>query len=292
MGHNYNRWVPANTEDDFLVYIPKNSTGWASRFPDLTGLEGIRPKRRLEFLPYAASNGVFDNNAPPGDPFNDGSHYEARAGGDMKMGIGPNLTLDATFNPDFGQVEADPAEVNLSAFETFYSEKRPFFTEGSQLLNGQGASCYYSRRIGSAPHGLADRLNRRAFTGGLDWDLRLDKGKYDLTGYAGFSRIEGDSQAIAGQQLSSRRYYQRPDVDYVRFDPSRTSLSGYAASLNLSKNGGRHWLWEAGFNAESPGLELNDLGRLGGADDIDLHTLPRNEVPIAQLHRRRVRERG
>ena len=380
-GIDFNRWVPAESEDDFLVYIPKNSTGWASRFPDLTGLAGIRPKRRLEFLPYVASDAVYDDHTAPGDPFNDGSHYAGRAGGDLKMGLGPNLTLDATFNPDFGQVEADPAQVNLSAFETFYDEKRPFFTEGSQLLQGGGAAYYYSRRIGAAPHGptpelfqrpgagghpdtlavdfaarpqnttilgaakltgrlngglslgalaavtgreradlfnatsgarghgevepptaysvlrlqqelgasastiglsltgvrrdlpeagpLVGLLNKSATTGGIDWDWRIDEGKYDLSGHTGFSHIRGSAEEIAAQQLSSRRYYQRPDIDYVRFDPTRTSLTGYNASLDLNKNGGAHWLWEAGFNAESPGLELNDLGRLSGADDID-----------------------
>ena len=66
-----------------------------------------------------------------GNPFDDGRNLRSRAGVDLKMGIGPNLTLDATFNPDFGQVEADPSEVNLTAFETFFVEKRPFFTEGA-----------------------------------------------------------------------------------------------------------------------------------------------------------------
>jgi hypothetical protein len=68
------------------------------------------------------------------------------------MGLGPSLTLQATVNPDFGQVELDPAEVNLSAFETFFSEKRPFFVEGTQLLQGAG-SYFYSRRIGARPRG-------------------------------------------------------------------------------------------------------------------------------------------
>src|SRR3989442_12963252 len=71
------------------------------------------------------------------------------------MGLGPNLTLDAAVNPDFGQVEADPAVVNLSAFEVFFDERRPFFTEGSQLLRGNGPSYFYSRRIGAPPRGAA-----------------------------------------------------------------------------------------------------------------------------------------
>lgn len=72
-------------------------------------------------------------------------------GFDAKVGIGPSLTLDATINPDFGQVEADPAEVNLSNFETFFSERRPFFTTGSQLFAGGANNYFYSRRIGAVP---------------------------------------------------------------------------------------------------------------------------------------------
>ena len=74
----------------------------------------------------------------------------------MKIGIGSNLTLEATVNPDFGQVEADPAEVNLSAFETFFDERRPFFVEGSDLLTGNVNNYFYSRRIGAAPPAGAD----------------------------------------------------------------------------------------------------------------------------------------
>ena len=81
-----------------------------------------------------------------------GKTSAGRTGADLKIGFGPNLTLDVTTNPDFGQVEADPAEVNLSAYETFFTEKRPFFIEGAGLLNSRFAETYfYSRRIGAAP---------------------------------------------------------------------------------------------------------------------------------------------
>ena len=86
------------------------------------------------------------------DPFLTRGNFTGGIGFDMKAGLGPNLTLEATVNPDFGQVEADPAEVNLTAFETFFNEKRPFFLEGSQLLNTRLANnFFYSRRIGAVP---------------------------------------------------------------------------------------------------------------------------------------------
>jgi hypothetical protein len=382
-GINYNRYVSSESEDAFLVYVPKNVVGWSSYFPDLVGIEGIRPSRRLEVVPYVASDGRFDE-AVAADPFHDGSDIDTRAGGDLKLGLGPNLTLDATINPDFGQVEADPAEVNLTAYETFFSERRPFFTEGSQLLMGNGPGYFYSRRIGAAPHrsigtgeevmgtetgdplradffdtpdnstilgaakitgrlnsglsvgalsavtsrewavvadttlgdedsatlgktlmepttfyavsrvqqefgrsastvgvtltgvrrdleapSIENLMNRSAVTGGADWNLRLAGGRYSLGGSAGFSHLEGTASAVAIQQLSSRRYYQRPDADYVEYDPQRTSLSGYQAGLNFSKNDGRRWIWDFGGNLESPGFELNDMGRLSSADDID-----------------------
>ncbi|MGH7568453.1 MAG: DUF5916 domain-containing protein [Gemmatimonadales bacterium] len=149
-GLNIDRWIPSRREDVFWIPVPKNETGWASRMGELHGIERIAPSRRLELLPYAASNATLTGDRDPADPFDDGRNLEARAGADMKMGVGPNLTLDATVNPDFGQVEADPAIVNLSAFEVFFDERRPFFTEGSQLFPSR---FFYTRRVGARPRG-------------------------------------------------------------------------------------------------------------------------------------------
>src|SRR5207247_7366106 len=102
--------------------------------------------RALALLPSSPGNATSTGRPQPADPFDDGKILGARAGADVKMGLGPNLTLDGTVNPDFGQVEADPAVVNLSAFEVFFDEKRPFFTEGAELLRGNGPSYFYSRR--------------------------------------------------------------------------------------------------------------------------------------------------
>jgi hypothetical protein len=152
-GVNMNRWVPTGNEDSYWVLVPSDESGWSSRMGELVGIQGIEPSRRIELLPYLAAEGLFNaGTIEQGDPFHDGSEIEGRVGGDIKMGVGPNLTLEGTINPDFGQVEADPAVVNLSAFETFFDERRPFFTEGSQLFGGGGAGYFYSRRIGAAPH--------------------------------------------------------------------------------------------------------------------------------------------
>jgi Domain of unknown function (DUF5916) len=164
-GINFRRDIARKNERDYLVFTPKNGSGFVSRFVDLVGIENISPPRRIEVLPYVTTKAEYMQHAP-GNPFNDGSKYLPGTGADLKVGIGSNLTLDATVNPDFGQVEVDPAVVNLGDVETFFNEKRPFFIEGSTIFNfGQGGSrsnwgfnwanpqFFYTRRIGRAPQG-------------------------------------------------------------------------------------------------------------------------------------------
>ncbi len=158
-GLQLTRNVADRAERAQWVLIPVSAAGFASRFGELDGIVGIPPARRLELLPYVASDLTYRANVNPANPFN--QRTGARAGGDLKIGLGPNLTLDATINPDFGQVEADPAVVNLTAFEVVFDERRPFFIEGNELLTGRGQSFigrpswFYSRRIGAAPRGVA-----------------------------------------------------------------------------------------------------------------------------------------
>jgi hypothetical protein len=135
--------------------------GVSSQLGLLTGINGITRFHRLEVTPYASarSTNVPVTAAPPNaSPW--AQSQKASAGVDLKYGVTPNLTLDATVNPDFGQVEADPSVVNLSAFETFFEEKRPFFIEGTGLytfnlncsiVNCGGEGLFYSRRIGRSP---------------------------------------------------------------------------------------------------------------------------------------------
>ena len=154
-GLNILRFRPTLDEEDYWILIPRTVRAWSSRFGDLEGIADLRPPRRIEAMPYTAGASTVRDNRDPGNPFDDGRNLEARVGADLKMGFGPNLTLDATINPDFGQVEADPAEVNLTAFETRFAEKRPFFLEGAQLFNIGHPNFYYSRRIGARPTGPA-----------------------------------------------------------------------------------------------------------------------------------------
>jgi hypothetical protein len=152
--HEYAQWS----------FWKKTEVGGPSRFGHLEGVRIGSVPKHLEVLPYVVSRSRHIRPSAAGDPFNDGSRQDMRVGGDVRALLTSNLTLDATINPDFGQVEVDPATVNLSAFETFFEEKRPFFVAGSGIFNFGSANCYfcsnfnsiesfYSRRIGRAPQG-------------------------------------------------------------------------------------------------------------------------------------------
>ncbi|MGE0551977.1 MAG: DUF5916 domain-containing protein [Gemmatimonadales bacterium] len=163
-GFNLSRRITRLNETQQWRLMPRDASGAVSLFGDLTGLAGIEPPRRIEVQPYVAASN-FARPAVAGDPFHTGIERTATAGGDLKVGVTSGLTLTATINPDFGQVEADPAVVNLSAFESFFAERRPFFTEGLDIFrfrladgDGDGANeeLFYTRRIGRAPQGEAD----------------------------------------------------------------------------------------------------------------------------------------
>ncbi len=223
-GLNINRWIPQRNEDIYWVLIPKNEQGWASRFGNLVGIEGVSPSRGVELLPYMASEATRDNDPDASDPFNDGSEVVGRVGADVKIGLGPNLTLDATFNPDFGQVEADPAEVNLTDFETFFSERRPFFLEGADLLRSQH---FYSRRIGASPRGFApgDFVDRP--------DNTTILGAAKLSG-----RLTRDLSIGALAALTGREHARTFDVDTGTFDDFEVEpLGGYGVVRALKQFG-------------------------------------------------------
>src|SRR5690606_35132991 len=105
--------------------IPGDAPVFVSRFGELAGLDDLRPGRRIEIVPYTVAR-VTRAPGAAGDPFHDDTEPAVGAGADVRSGLTPSLTLSATFNPDFGQVEADPSIVSLSAYETFYPERRPF----------------------------------------------------------------------------------------------------------------------------------------------------------------------
>jgi len=143
------RWIDRNREEDQWQLIPRQNSGRMHQLGELRGIRGIPPSRRIELLPHVVGEAK-SGPATPGE----GTDASGSIGLDGKMGLGSNFTLDATVNPDFGQVEADPSVVNLTAYETFFEEKRPFFLEGKKILTfelEEGNQLFYSRRIGQAP---------------------------------------------------------------------------------------------------------------------------------------------
>ncbi|HET7274813.1 MAG TPA: DUF5916 domain-containing protein, partial [Longimicrobiaceae bacterium] len=151
-GLQLERVIGRNREYAVSSFTPKSEQGGVPRYGHLVGLEGIEPGKRLEVLPYTVVRGEY---VDPGlNPFRTDEEYAVSAGVDVLYRVTSDFTLNATLNPDFGQVEVDPAVVNLGVYETFFAEKRPFFVEGSEIFefgSGGGGSLYYTRRIGRAP---------------------------------------------------------------------------------------------------------------------------------------------
>jgi hypothetical protein len=362
-------------EDSVWQPVSPNDAGWVSRFGELHGLQGIDLPRRLELLPYVSGKAERYKGQPE-DPFQDGQDGSAWVGLDGKFGLGHNLTLDFTVNPDFGQVEADPSVVNLTDFETFYSEKRPFFIEGQSILafpvaptveDGDATTdddLFYSRRIGRQPSidpdyddnehatipeytsilgafkltgrtrsglklGLLESvtsrenatidnlglrrntpvepltnfllmrlqqdlqggnsslggffsatnrdlsapellgLHRAAYAGGLDLRHQWDDKNWNIDVSGSLSNVRGSADALIATQASAQHYFQRPDNDYESVDSTRTSLSGHAGSARFGRTGGGDWKFQLGAAWRSPGFEINDLGYLLSADEIN-----------------------
>ncbi len=328
--------------------IPNTAPGFVHMFGELDGLQGVKPRKQLDLTPFVVAG--FDKyEKEDGNPFATGFDFKRNIGLDGKIGITNNLTLDFTISPDFGQVEADPSEVNLSAFETFYEEKRPFFIEGKNITSfktgiGDGDigndNLFYSRRIGRRPWGYpdlnsgeyadvptqtsiigaakltgktengwsigviesvaaeefakidnngtvrkesvepltnyfvarlqkdankgntiiggmytntlrdldtvsVDYLHKTAHTGGIDFSQFFKDKNYVFQANMAVSKVYGSEEAIDRTQKSSRRYFQRPDNDYVDYDPAK----------NLT-----FWTWRKYLNLENRWqLELYDF---------------------------------
>jgi hypothetical protein len=356
-------------------YVPKGSPGVIHMFGELHGIQNIKPKHQIELMPYTVARTERFQKIN-GDPFNTGKLSKINAGLDGKIGLSNNFTLDFTINPDFGQVEADPSEVNLTAFESYFSEKRPFFIEGSNIFQFQpdqtivihnmyADNLFYSRRIGRYPQyypsisnsdtvhvkmpesttilgalklsgktkkglsvgilesltsredALIDSLGHRrketvepftnyflgrvqqdfnkgqtiigamvtsvnrnikstnldflhsaAYTAGLDFQHTWKDRTWYLSGNAEFSDVKGSTRSITETQLSSARYYQRPDAKYLSVDSTLTSLPGYGGTLKFGKSSKKRFQFETCVIVRSPGLEFNDIGYMRYSDVI------------------------
>ena len=369
-GIQIERTINRKQERAVFSFTPKLEATGVARYGHLTGIRGVGGGRKLELLPYVGMSAEYVDQAPSsqvafGNPYRSGSDYFGRAGLDLKYRLGSNLTLNAAVNPDFGQVEADPAVINLTAFETRFDERRPFFVEGAEIFRfgsggpggstGRAPQVMYSRRIGRRPQGqvsssavfsdaptattilgatkitgkvrgnwsiglleaftgreyapyvddlsapgtsvmepptnylvgrvrrdlragqtrigmmatsvnrdinnaeLASRLRTSAYVAGMDLMHEWANRGWRINGAFASSYVEGDPEAMIRTQRSSARYFQRPDADHVQVDSNATSMGGYYAMADLSRQSGSVQ-GKLAMAALSPGYEVNDMG--------------------------------
>lgn len=304
-GINFQRTVPARGEESFWapVTAAEAQGGLVRLFGQLDGLRGLRPRPVLQAIPYALTGASrSERSDAPGRAENAG---EANVGADLKVGLSSNVTLDATVNPDFGQVEADPAELNLSTFETVLRERRPFFVEGTQIFDlgfsGDG-SLLYTRRIGAdAPIIAAAKVTGRT-PGGLAFGaLASATGDRFSPGRAyGAARLRQEfaGQSYVGGGLTAFGQRGRPEDGVgeagalagagdwaLRFAGGAWQFEGTAAATVRQRGADRDlgaatyvgldkvegfFLPGFGFRAFSSGFRLNDVGLFRQTDLLQL----------------------
>ena len=218
------RQVGRLNETSTWPLLSKNANGYVSSFGELTGLRLTQSAKRLELVPYVVGD-VKTQQVSDENPLVNGTDPNGSLGLDMKYALKPGLTLTATVNPDFGQVEADPAVVNLSAFETFFNERRPFFLEGSGVFrfdtdcnDGQCSGLFYSRRIGRSPRGSAEVPDGGYSTQPVQTTIL---GAAKLTGRAGafslgaLNAVTADEDAIIADGVVRTRQTVEPLTSYT-----------------------------------------------------------------------------
>ena len=244
-------WAPLSTRDPAMV----------SRSGILEGIRDLRPPSRVEVVPYSV--GRMERVSGDGDdPFWSATQGSMEVGADLRMGVSSSLTLDLTVNPDFGQVEADPAQVNLTAFETFLPERRPFFQEGAGIFrfgigigdgDGENQSLFYSRRIGRAPQGPDPE--------GAVWTDRPDRTRILAAGKLSGKTESGWSLGLlsASTNQASARSWIDGEAHSIPVEP-RTHYGVARVQRDLRKG-------ESSVGAIATGT----FRESGVADDLHLH---------------------
>jgi hypothetical protein len=237
-GINFFRTIKRKNEKCSYVWVPKEDSGFVSRFAPLIGMRDIQPGRLVELLPYTLGR-AHSSPVVPENPFQTGTTYAGNIGFDMRSKLKAHLTLNMTVNPDFGQVEVDPAVINISDQETYYAEKRPFFVDGADIFRfGYGGanmvrnlgwsdpSFFYSRRIGRSPQGYIPG-------GGLidypDWTTILGAGK--ITGKL------GDGWNLGVMSALTQREFADVQQDGSRFQHEVEPISFYGVMRSLKEFG-------------------------------------------------------
>lgn len=213
------RWINRNQEEDQWNLMPRDNNNFLHYFGEIHGIRNISRSRRVELLPFTMAK-LKTSKTEENNPFTRGKETTFNAGLDGKIGIASNFTLDFTVNPDFGQVEADPAELNLTVFETRFDEKRPFFLEGNNILqfNAGGNLLFYSRRIGHAP-GYVPDVGDTAFVRSAENTTIL--GALKLTGKTNRGLSVGIIESITQREML------RISTGETEYDETAEPLSNY-----------------------------------------------------------------
>lgn len=291
-GVNFERRIPRTAEvaEWALVRREDRERGLVAGYGTLTGLRGLRPRRNIQVTPYLLASGHMDENHPTLGS----ATYDANVGADVKIGLASNATLNLTVNPDFGQVESNPAVLNLSAFETVFSERRPFFVEGLDLFDVDAADgkMLYTRRIGaSTPIIGAAKLTGRT-TGGLAYGLlgaatgnRFDpstlysalRARQALGRHSRFGALATYYDGTLNRDAGRRTLVAGTDWD-LRFSGNThavtgyTSLShtqplhvasqtGFSSRIGVARLSGL-WRWSLSTYLTDARYHLNDIGRI------------------------------
>jgi hypothetical protein len=286
--------------------LSRSAPGYVSSFGSVDGLNLAGSQKRLELLPYTVAR-VETRQATAGNPLEHNADPDASIGLDLKYAISPGLTLTATMNPDFGQVEADPAVVNLSAFETFFEEKRPFFLEGSGIFrfdtdcnDGACSGLFYSRRIGRAPRGSAT-VAEGGFSAAPAQTTVLGAAK--VTGRVGafsigaMNAVTGNEHAVIAEGTSRHEQLVEPLTSYsvargrrefgdqssLGFMVTATNRRDSAETAFLAEQaytGGVDWDWRVGKRYAVQGFWAGssvhgDAGAIGALQTNAVHLYQR-----------------
>ena len=189
-GLQFRRVVDRLNEVTMWAFWRNNEFGGSGYYGSLEGMTLGSQPRQIEIVPYVTSRAVLQE-APSGNPYRSDREADYRAGADLKVNLTSNLTLDATVNPDFGQVEVDPAVVNLSVFETTFSEKRPFFISNSGYFSTGGFSCYFCNNVSSLSLFYTRRIGRSPQLSGLVGSRAEYMDATDATTILGAAKITG-----------------------------------------------------------------------------------------------------
>jgi hypothetical protein len=282
-GINFGREIARHGEWSWWSPVLPSVGGLVSQAGELHDLSAVRAPRRVEVVPYTLGR-VTAAPDDPGNPFYRSRDGAASIGADLRLGIGSNLTLSATINPDFSQVEADPSVVNLSALESFFAEKRPFFTEGSNIFgfgigtdDGSGESLFYSRRIGRTPQrsarpagGFADAPDATTILGAAKLSGRTASGW--TIGFLNAITAEEEARlAIPGEPEWSEPVEPRTNYAVLSlsrdFDGGRSTLGILGTSVKRDLSDARFEFlrssaWSLGINGRH--RFLNDTWEASG----------------------------